>query len=72
MRSKKGVYGQEGVQHTMLCVSFTGCSSFLPSPTHAHMAVADAGLSLTGGESGDIFLWKGTHLEWQFEQVNRE
>ena len=53
LKNKKGVYGQDGLSHTMLCCAFT-----------------DAGLALTGGLSGDVFLWKGSHLEWQFEQAH--
>jgi microtubule-associated protein-like 6 len=53
LKAKRGIYGQEGVQHTMLCVAFT-----------------DAGLSLTGAQSGDIYLWKGARLEWQFEEAH--
>lgn len=52
LKAKRGVYGQEGVSQTMMCVAFT-----------------DAGLALSGAQTGDVFLWKGAKLEWQFEQV---
>jgi hypothetical protein len=35
------------------------------------IAFTDAGLALTGAQSGDIFLWKGSHLEWQFEEAHK-
>lgn len=53
LKAKRGVYGQEGVAQTVMCVAFT-----------------DAGLALTGSQTGDIFLWKGSNLEWHFEQVD--
>jgi len=53
LKSKRGVYGQEGVAQTVMCVAFT-----------------DAGLALTGSQTGDIFLWKGSNLEWHFEQAS--
>ena len=33
-------------------------------------AFTDAGLALTGGLNGHVFLWKGSHLEWQFEEAH--
>lgn len=52
--SRRGVFGQEGTQPTMLSIAFT-----------------QEGMVLTGSQSGDLYLWKGARLEWQFEQVGR-